>query len=431
MAKTVYVRAADDVLDDDFVARIAAAREYGAVVVGLVTDQALSEFDRPPRLDYERRRRIVGEIAGVIRVVPQNDFDGLDTLRRLQPDYYFCDLGADIADNPGCALAMAGEWRGQVIAMAPGPNGPEAHQIFDLEFGVTPAMRLRQLRRLLAHSDIVRVLEVHSPLCGIIAEAATTDRGGGAIGFDAMWSSSLTDSTIRGKPDIEVVDLSARLAGLNELFDVTTKPMLYDGDTGGMPEHFGFTVRSLERLGVSAVVIEDKIGLKRNSLLGDGVRQTRESIDNFCHKISAGKAAQTTKDFAVIGRIESFILNAGLEDALERARAYVAAGADGVMIHSRSKEPDEIFAFCDQFRRRDASTALVVAPTSYAGVYESELQARGVNVVVYANHLLRAAYPAMVRAAQAILEHGRCREADAFCMSIDDVLQLIPGTAGR
>jgi phosphoenolpyruvate phosphomutase len=431
MAKTVYVRAADDVLDDDFAARIAAARQYGRVVVGLVTDRALSEFDRPPRMDYERRRRIVSEIDGVTQIVPQDDFDGLLTLRRLQPDYYFCDLGGGITNNPGRALAMAGEWSGQVIAMAPGPDGPEAHQVFDLEFGVTPAMRLRQLRRLLAHADILRVLEVHSPLCGMIAEGATTERGGRVVGFDAMWSSSLTDSAIRGKPDIELVDHSARLAGLNELFDVTTKPVLYDGDTGGMPEHFGYTVRSLERLGVSAVVIEDKIGLKRNSLLGDSARQGRESIDNFCYKISAGKAAQATKDFAVVGRIESFILGAGLEDALERARAYVAAGADGIMIHSRSQEPDEIFAFCDRFRRMDASTALVVAPTSYAGVYESELQARGVNVVVYANHLLRASYPAMMRAAQAILEHGRCREADAFCMSIDEVLQLIPGAAGR
>ena len=431
MAKTVYVRAADDVLDDDFVARIAAGRQYGEVIVGLVTDRALTAYDRPPGMDYERRRRAVGEIDGVARVVRQDDFDGLATLRRLRPDYYLCRPGADTMENPGRTLALAGEWSGQVIVMKPGPGGPEAHQLLDFEFGVTPAMRLRQLRRMLAHSDLIRVLEVHSPLCGIIAETVTTERGGQTIGFDAMWSSSLTDSTLRGKPDIEVVDRSARLAGLNELFDVTTKPVLYDADTGSQPEHFGYTVRSLERLGVSAVVIEDKIGLKRNSLLGDSVPQTRESIDNFCYKISAGKAAQATRDFAVIGRIESFILNAGLEDALERAEAYVAAGADGIMIHSRSKEPDEIFAFCDRFRKTDGSTALVVAPTSYAGVYESELQARGVNVVVYANHLLRASYPAMTRAAQAILDHGRCREADAFCMSVDEVLQIIPGTSHR
>lgn len=431
MVKTVYVRAADDVLDGDLAARIAVARQYGEVVVGLVTDQALSRYDRPPALDYERRRVIVSRIDGVKHVVPQSDFDGLVTLRRLQADYYICSLDKDAAENVGCTLAMAGEWDGRVLAMKMGADGAEVHEIFGLEFGVRPAMRLRQLRRLLAHPGIVRALEVHSPLCGLITENATADRDGSPVGFDAMWSSSLTDSTVRGKPDIELVDHSVRLTGLNELFEVTTKPLLYDGDTGGRPEHFSYTVRSLERLGVSAVVIEDKVGLKQNSLLGDSASQGRESIDNFCYKIGAGKAAQSTSDFAIVGRIESFILGEGIEDALERARAYVSAGADGIMIHSRSREPDEIFAFCDRFRRMDGSTALVVAPTSYGSVYERELEERGVNIVVYANHLLRAAYPAMVRAAQAILEHGRCREADSFCMSIDDVLKLVAGTAGR
>ncbi len=312
-----------------------------------------------------------------------------------------------------------------------GAAGLEDTQVLDLEFGVTPTVRLRQFRRLLTHSEFVRALEVHSPLCGIIAETASAELDGRTVGFDAMWSSSLTDSVIRGKPDIEVVDHSARLAGLNELFDVTSKPLLYDADTGGRPEHFGYTIRSLERLGVSAAVIEDKVGLKRNSLLGDTVGQTRESVENFCYKICAGKAAQATKDFAIIARVESFILNAGLEDALVRAREYVAAGADAIMIHSRSREPDEVFAFCDRFRKVDSATALVVAPTSYGGVYETELRARGVNVVIYANHLLRAAYPAMMRAAQTILQSGRCREADALCMSIEDVLRLIPGTADR
>jgi phosphoenolpyruvate phosphomutase len=225
------------------------------------------------------------------------------------------------------------------------------------------------------------------------------------------------------------VDHSARFAGINDLFEVTTKPLIYDADTGGRAEHFAFTIRSLERLGVSAVIVEDKVGLKRNSLLGNDVTQTRESIENFCHKISVAKAAQATSDFAIIGRIESFILNAGLDDALLRAKKYVAAGADGIMIHSRSKEPDEIFAFCDQFRKTDTETFLVAVPTSYSGVYEYELKERGVNVVIYANHLLRAAYPAMTQVAKAILENGRCREADSLCMPVDSILRLIPGTA--
>lgn len=429
MVKTVYVMAPDDVMDKGFAARIAAASRYGEVVVGLATDRALSEGGRPVRFDFEGRERAIGAMDGVVRILPQDDLDGFSTLRRLQPDYFFCDLDDDIARNPGRVLALAGEWRGQLIALAPGRNGPEAHQIYDLELGVTPAMRLRQLRRLLDHSNIVRVLEVHSPLCGIIAEGVTAERDGHETGFDAMWSSSLTDSAVRGKPDIELVDHSARLAGLNELFEVTSKPLIYDGDSGGLPEHFGYTVRSLERLGVGAVVIEDKCGLKRNSLLGD-VGQSRESIDRFCYKISVGKAAQATRDFAVFARIESFILGAGLKDALDRAAAYVEAGADGIMIHSRSDEPDEVLSFCDRFRKSHG-TALMVAPTSYAAVYEKELQARGVNVVIYANHLLRAAYPAMVRAARSILEHGRCREADDFCMSIDEVLNLVSGTSAR
>jgi phosphoenolpyruvate mutase len=430
MTKTVYVRADDDVLQDDFAARISEARTYGQVVVGLVTDRALCAIARPPRLDYERRRQIVAAIAGVAHIVPQDDFDGVATLRRLQPDYYFCDLRGDFMDNPGRTLALAGEWSGQVLALQPGPNGNEAHHVLDIEFGVTPATRLRQLRRLLAGSGILRVLEVHSPLCGIIAESATTTRDGRAIGFDAMWSSSLTDSTVRGKPDTELVDQSARLAGLNELFDVTTKPVLYDGDTGGQCDHFAYAVRSLERLGVSAVVIEDKTGSKRNSLLSEAHHE-RESIGNFCDKIGAGKSAQATKDFAIVGRVESFIVNAGLEDALERARAYVGAGADAIMIHSRAREPDEIFAFCDRFRQSDAATPLVVVPTSYGGVYETELERRGVNIVVYANHLLRASYPAMVRAAQSILDHGRCREADALCMPMAEVLGLVAATTSR
>ena len=426
MAKTVYVRGADDVHEQVFAARIAAARQYGAVVVGLITDGAFSRYGRTPSLNFEARQRIVVQIEGVTQIVSQDDYDGLSTVRRLQPDYYFCDPAAEADDNPGRLLALAGEWDGQLIALESAREGAEPYQVLDVEFGMTPAMRLRQFRRLLAHNGFARALEVHSPLCGIIAETAATQRGARTVGFDAMWSSSLTDSTVRGKPDIEVVDHSARLAGLNELFDVTTKPLLYDADTGGLPEHFGYTVRSLERLGVSAAVIEDKAGLKRNSLLGADERQTRESIEDFCHKISVGKSAQTTRDFAVIARIESFILDAGLEDALQRAKAYVDAGADGILIHSRASGPDEIFAFCDRFRRTNGSTAIVVVPTSYGDVYESELQARGVNVVIYANHLLRASYPAMLRTAEAILGHGRCREADAFCMPIEEVFRLAP-----
>ncbi len=433
MSKTVYVGMAADILHDGHMSLIETARRYGDVVIGLLTDQAVLKFDRLPYLAYEHRKRILENVAGVKEVVPQDDLDYVPNLRKLRPDYLIHGgdwLNGAHSNYRDRSLAAMVEWGGQIIEMtSAGGRGPGLLHVFDLAFGTTPTIRLRQLRRQLAGSGFARVLEVHSPLCGLIAESATAEHDGRAVGFDAMWSSSLINSTVRGKPDIEAVDHSARFAGLNELFEVTTKPLLYDADTGGRAEHFAFTVRSLERLGVSAVIIEDKIGLKRNSLLGNDVMQTRESIENFCYKISSGKAAQATNDFAVIGRVESFILNAGIDDALLRAKEYVAAGADGIMIHSRSNEPDEIFAFCDRFRKADAATILVAVPTSYNGVYEHELKARGVNVVIYANHLLRASYPAMMQVARTILENGRCREADSLCMSVDSILRLIPGTA--
>jgi phosphoenolpyruvate mutase len=295
-------------------------------------------------------------------------------------------------------------------------------------FGTTPTIRLRRLRQQLAVSSFIRVLEVHSPLCGLIVETATAERDGERISFDAMWSSSLTDSAVRGKPDIEALDHSVRFSGINELFEVTTKPLLYDADTGGRAEHFAYKVRSLERMGVSAVILEDKKGLKKNSLLGTDVVQRQETIEKFCEKICVGKAAQVTTDFAIIGRIESLITNAGLKDALVRAREYVAAGADGIMIHSNRNDPAEVFEFCDRFRKENAEAILVVVPTSYNSVYEHEFAARGVNVVIYANQLLRASYPAMEQVARIILEYGRAQESDPSCMSVKEILRLIPGT---
>ncbi len=296
------------------------------------------------------------------------------------------------------------------------------------KLGTTPNIRLRQFRRQLNASGFARVAEVHSPLCGLIVETLEAERDGRPVRFDAMWSSSLTDSTVRGKPDIEALDHTARLSGINDLFEVTTKPLLYDADTGGRIEHFTFTVRSLERMGVSGVIIEDKTGLKKNSLLGVDVEQEQDNIDNFSKKISAGKAAQVTDDFLIVGRIESLILNAGVDDALVRAHAYIDAGADGVMIHGRDKDPAEIFDFCGRFRAANSDSLVVAVPTNYNNVYENELSDRGVNIVIYANHLLRASYPAMSRVARTILENGRSLEAETLCMSIDEILRLIPGT---
>ena len=295
------------------------------------------------------------------------------------------------------------------------------------EVGTTPDRRRATLRRLLANKPLLRICEVHNGMTGAIVEHTVVklDKN---YEFDGMWGSSLTDSTARAKPDIEAVDITARLRLIDELFEVTTKPFIFDGDTGGIPEHFKFTVRSLERLGVSAVIIEDKTGLKKNSLFGNEVAQTQDSIENFCAKIRAGKAAQVTSDFMIIARIESLILDKGQEDAIARAKAYLEAGADGIMIHSRKKDPAEIFAFCEAYNKLPGRKPLVAVPSSYNQVTEDELASHGVNIVIYANQLLRAAYPAMKSVAESILTHHRSLECDQSLMRIKDILDLIPGT---
>jgi phosphoenolpyruvate phosphomutase len=297
-----------------------------------------------------------------------------------------------------------------------------------MEVGTTTDVRRARLRRLINAKPVVKILEVHNALCGLIAENTVQNRNNLDISFDGVWSSSLTDSTAKGKPDIEAIDTTSRLNTVNDIFEVTTKPMIFDADTGGKTEHFEFTVKSLDRIGVSAVVIEDKTGLKKNSLFGNDVKQTQDSIENFCYKIKKGKAAQVSDDFMIIARIESLILDAGMKDALVRAEAYIKAGADGIMIHSRDKDPAEIIDFMQRFRASDKATPVVVVPTSFNSVTIEEFEEMGVNVVISANHMLRAAYPAMLKVAKSILKNGRSLEAELNCMSIKEILEFIPGT---
>jgi phosphoenolpyruvate phosphomutase len=283
------------------------------------------------------------------------------------------------------------------------------------------------LRRLISSKKIVRIIEAHNGLTGLIVENTKVNVDGEVREFDGMWASSLTDSTSKGKPDIEAVDITARVSNINDLVEVTTKPIIFDGDTGGKIEHFVFTVRTLERLGVSAVIIEDKVGLKKNSLFGTDVEQNQDSIEGFCEKIKAGKNAQVTNDFMIIARIESLILQAGMEDALARAQAYIEAGVDGIMIHSKEKKPDEILEFCSKYKSFNRRVPLVVVPSSFDTVYESELADAGVNVVIYANQLLRSAYPAMLNTAKQILTYQRAYESKDNLMPIKEILTLIPG----
>ena len=294
--------------------------------------------------------------------------------------------------------------------------------------GTTPEIRLKRLKRLIAAKKIVRICESHSGLTGLIIENSSVEVNGVKREFDGMWSSSLTDSTSKGKPDIEAVDLTTRLHDLNDALECTTKPVIFDGDTGGRIEHFVFTVRTLERLGISAIIIEDKIGLKKNSLFGTEAIQIQDTIEGFCDKIKAGKRAQVTDDFMIIARIESFIAGKGIDDAMERALAYIDAGADGIMIHSKDQSGEDVKNFCISLRKINKSIPIVVVPTTYNHITEDELADWGVNIVIYANHMLRSAYPAMLNTAKSILLHGRSYEANDLCMSVKEILELIPGT---
>ena len=430
--KIVYVGMSADIIHPGHLNILHEAQKYGRVIVGVLTDEAIASYKRLPYLNYEQRSMVVSDLKGVSEVVPQTTLDYRPNLERIRPDYVVhgddWKEGVQAKTRQQIIEKMA-EWGGQVIDI-PYTKGISSTMLNERlrEIGTTPDIRLKRLRRLINAKKIVRICESHDGLTGLIIENTSVTVDGMKREFDGMWASSLTDSTSKGKPDIEAVDLTARLHDLNDALEVTTKPVIFDGDTGGKTEHFVFTVRTLERLGISAVIIEDKIGLKKNSLFGTDALQMQDSVENFCHKITEGKKAQITQDFMIIARCESLIAGSSVDDALERCEAYVKAGADGVMIHSKHKSGEDIKEFCLRFREKDATTPIVVVPTTYNQITENELASWGANVVIYANHLLRAAYPAMVECAQSILTNGRSLEADDICMPIKDILELIPGT---
>lgn len=431
--KQVYLGMIADIMHPGLINIITEGAKYGELTIGLYTDKAIATHKRLPYLTYEQRKNVVEHIAGVARVVPQDDWSYVPNLRKYKPDYIIHGddwvEGADKYIREEVFQVMK-EQGGEVIEI-PYTKGISSSGLAEefAKLGTTPEARMKSLRRLITAKPIVRILESHSGLTGLIIENTKVEQDGCVREFDGMWASSLTDSTSKGKPDIEAVDLTTRLHDLNDSLEVTTKPVIFDGDTGGKVEHFPFTVRTLERMGISAVIIEDKVGLKQNSLFGTDAVQTQDTIEGFCEKIRAGKAAQVTRDFMIIARVESLIAGKPVEDALERAFAYVAAGADGVMIHSRNKDGEDIKEFCLRFREQDSHTPIVVVPTTFNHITEDEFAEWGVNIVIYANHMLRSAYPAMVNCAKSILEHGRCKEASAdYCMPIKEILTLIPGT---
>lgn len=431
MTKKVYLGMSADLVHPGHLNIIKRAADLGEVTVGLLTDKAIASYKRVPFMTFEQRKAVIENIKGVDHVIAQETLDYVPNLEALKPDVvvHGDDWQTGVQQKTRQrVIDCLSQWGGELVEVpyTKGISSTQLHQTMK-EIGTTPEVRLKSLRRLLDAKPLVRFLDIHNALSGLIIENTRVDTADGPREFDGMWGSSLTDSTAKGKPDIEAVDVTSRMSTLNEVLEVTTKPIIYDGDTGGKTEHFVFTVKTLERLGVSAVIIEDKTGLKKNSLFGTEVAQTQDSIENFCHKIRAGKAAQATRDFMIIARIESLILDQGVDDAIARAQAYLDAGADGIMIHSRQKTPDEIFEFCDRYNRLDNRKALVAVPSSYNQVYEHELQEKGVNVVIYANQLLRSAYPAMMNTASSILTHGRSAEVDDNMMPIKQILELIPG----
>ena len=428
---TVYVGMSADLVHPGHLNIISRARELGEVTVGLLTDAAIASYKRLPYMTYDQRKVVIENIQGVVRVVPQDTLDYEPNLRTYRPDFvvHGDDWQTGIqAKTRQRVIDVLAEWGGKLVEVpyTEGISSTALNQSLR-EIGTTPTIRMQRFRRLLEVRPLIRIMEAHDGLTGLIVERTTVETERGPREFDGMWLSSLTDSTAKGKPDIEAVDLTSRVQTVSEIVEVTTKPIIYDGDTGGKPEHFVFTVKTLERLGVSAVIIEDKLGLKKNSLFGTDAAQMQDSIESFSERIAAGKGAQVTDDFMIIARIESLILGRGLEDALERAAAFIDAGADGIMIHSNQKEPAEVLAFCERYNDLPKRRPLVVVPTTYNAIREDELEAAGVNIVIYANQLIRAAYPAMVRTAESILANGRSLEADGGLMAIKDILHLIPG----
>lgn len=427
---TVYMCFSTDIIHSGHISIIKKAQELGTLIVGVLSDEAIASYRHFPLVPFEERKALFENISGIVKVIEQKNWGYKEVLQELRPDFLV--HGDDWREGfqkpiRQEAMEILAGYGGKMVEFP--YSRDEKYDELDIAFRrrlSTPDMRRARLRKLISIKGCINAIEAHSGITGLIAEKTTVYQDGKAYQFDAMWVSSLCDSTAKGKPDIELVDMTSRFRTIDDIMEVTTKPIIFDGDTGSLAEHFVYTVRSLERMGVSMVIIEDKTGLKKNSLFGTEVRQTQDSIENFCAKIEAGKKAQKTRDFMICARIESLILERGMEDALKRAFAYVQAGADAIMIHSRKKEPDEVFEFTRKFRGKNKSTPIVVVPTSYNHITEEEFKQRGINVVIYANHLTRSGFPAMKKTAETILKNHRSFETNDMCMSIKDIITLIP-----
>ncbi len=423
--KIVYLALAVDFLHSGHLRIIKLAKKYGNLIIGLMSDKAITEYKRLPLLSFNERKKIIENLSGIHKVIKQDDADYTKTLKKIRPNYFV--HGSDWKYDNRKKI------RKQVINILKKINckliEPEYKKKIDnydfrskLGEYFSPDVRVSNLRRAINSKNIVRILESHNSLTGLIIENLKHNE---REEFDGMWSSSLTDSLTRGKPDNQSVDFSTRISGLNEMLDVTTKPLIFDADNGGRIEHIHFTVKTLERLGVSAMIIEDKVGLKQNSLFSDQNRSFQDSIKSFSNKLRAASQARRSKDFMVIARIESFILGKGLNDAMKRAEAYSKAGADAILIHSKENTPSEIFSFAKKFSESKYFKPLVCVPSTYSKVSEKQLIKNNFKIVIYANHMIRSAYPSMVKTAKSILKFKRSYEQEKKMTSIKNVISLV------
>lgn len=436
MTKKVYIAMSADIIHNGHMNIIKEGRKYGDVTIGLLTDKAIASYKRLPLLSYEERKIIFEDIKGVVEVIPQDSLDYSGNLEKIKPDYVIHgdDWRSGVQKNiRQKVIDVLAKWDGQLIEI-PYTSGINCTNLEKASRSImnTPDNRRAKLRRLLELKPFINIMEASNGLTGLIVENASVEdpSSHSKREFDGMWVSSLCDSSFKGKPDIELVDLTSRLRTIEEIMEVTTKPIILDGDTGGKIEHFTYNVKTLERLGVSAIIIEDKTGLKQNSLFGTSAKQTLDDPHNFAAKIRAGKTAQVTKDFLIFARIEALIAGYGIDEAMARAKIYIEeGGADGIMIHSKEKDGSEIKEFLRQFKEYAPDTPVILVPTSYNQFTEEELSSWGANIIIHANHMLRSAYPAMKKCAESVLTHHRSLEASKdYCISIKEVLDLIPGT---
>ena len=428
--KSVYIALSLDFIHHGHIKIINEALKYGEITLGLLTDKAISEKKQIPYLNFEQRKKVAENLKGIKKIIKQNEWDYSINILKYKPDFFIHgdDWKINEPEHRKKIIKALSEYGGKLVEI-PHTKNISSTKIKNglLNIEILPNVRVSSLKRILENKKISRFIEAHSPLSAMIIENLILEKKDKKIFFDGFWSSSLTDSTVLGKPDIEAINISQRLTNINNIFEVTSKPMIVDGDTGGLSQHFNMNIRALERQGVSAVIIEDKKGLKKNSLLGNEIKQEQEEIDIFSKKISSGVKNKMSDDFMIIARIESLILEKGVDDALLRAEKYLQAGADGIMIHSRQNSPDEVFKFSEKFRNFSDKT-LVSVPTSYNTTYLDEFEKKSFNIVIYANHMLRASYEAMEKVAKEILKNERTSEIEKDIISIKKILRLIPGT---